>query len=141
MSKSPKASMALVQSCTHAYEHKEGWTEEPPSTVTKPNAPTRLVPAKPQEEEEKERQAPPEFFEAPPTQGYFYASNKDLVKSYNVFGGSDKNQTAESEPGGVRRQPPQAQATHPGAPGAPGGPVPQGMPYYPTGPASTLGKS
>ncbi len=28
--KSEQAAMALVHSCTHAYEHKEGWTDDAP---------------------------------------------------------------------------------------------------------------
>lgn len=86
--KSTKAAMACVQSCTHAYEHKEGWTDEPPSLVTKPNSQTRLIAA--EQQEVKDVEAPPEFYKPPPPQGYYYTSDRELVKNYNVFGAEGK---------------------------------------------------
>ncbi len=86
IAKSYQAAMAMVQAITHAYEHKEGWTDEPPpseSTIESQNM--HLVPG---EMHERDRDpASKEFFDNPPPQGYFYATSKDLVKNYNVYGG------------------------------------------------------
>lgn len=147
LAKSNKAAMALVQSCTHAYEHREGWTDEPPQVYDKNNAPTRLVPAASQEEKESAENAPPEFYQKPPPQGFFYASNKDLVKNYNVFGNEKEQKKTESEPGGRRQPapppqqpgPPQAGGQGMPPPGAPGGPMPPPV-FYPPPPRSVMGK-
>ena len=75
--------MALVHSCTHAYEHKEGWTdEEPPMDMHIRKRPEHLVPADPV----KQDNAPREFYDKPPPQGYFYANNKvnDLLKINHI---------------------------------------------------------
>lgn len=77
--KSNQAALALVHSCTHAYDHKEGWTDDAPTGEL---LNSRLVAADPA----PKKVAPPEFFEKPPAQGYFYTSNRDLIRNYNVFG-------------------------------------------------------
>ena len=98
--KSKDSAMALVQSTTHAYQHREGWRDDAPTTPDPRagNTQAHLVPADPAPQN---IEAPPEFFEKPPLQGYYYSSSKDLVKNFNVAGG--------------RRRPPGA------------GPVPPGM--------------
>ena len=85
ISKSNQAAMALVQASTHAYEHKESWTDDRPEVEN--TLPTRLIPAVPPPKAD----APPEFYTSPPEQGYFYASDKELVKNYNVMGGKKDN--------------------------------------------------
>ena len=69
--KSEKAAMAMVHAATHAYEHKEGWADDAPPTDAYPQE-QHLVAADPV----KPRDAPEEFYKAPPKQGYFYANNK-----------------------------------------------------------------
>ena len=63
--------MAMVHAATHAYEHKEGWADDAPPTDAYPQE-QHLVAADPV----KPRDAPEEFYKAPPKQGYFYANNK-----------------------------------------------------------------
>ena len=83
ITKSNQAALAAVQACTHAYDHKEGWTDDFPNTDGQHNSnESRLVAADPV----PVSTAPPEFFEKPPVQGYFYTSKKDLIKTYKVFG-------------------------------------------------------
>lgn len=97
LTKSNQAALASVQACTHAYEHKEGWTDEMPPGEVKQNGESRLVAA----DSTAVNKAPPEFFEKPPQHGYFYTSRKDLIKSYNVFG-DRRGGDAHSEPPGPR---------------------------------------
>lgn len=127
ITKSTKAAMALVQSCTHAYEHKEGWTDEPPQLSDKTNAPTRIVPAENQEERDSQENAPPEFYQKPPPQGFYYTSNKDLVKNYNVFGNEGTKERQAEGDIGVGRS------------GPPGAPLPPPVFYPPPPPASMMG--
>ena len=128
--KSNQAAMALVQSCTHAYEHKEGWTDEaPPAEVFQgdlvspnSNGTMHLVPAEPVNTET----APPEFYQQPPDQGYFYASNKQLVKNYNVFGGRQAPTTVPRPQGPTpaRLPPPGPRPAGPPLLAGPGSPPP-----------------
>lgn len=98
------AAMALVKSATHAYEHKEGWTEDEPDDIACPEGTAasggdrmRLLAADPQQH--KERDAPPEFYNKTPQQGYYYTPNKDLVKNYNIHGGGGPPRPALPPPG------------------------------------------
>jgi hypothetical protein len=100
--KSNKAAMALVQSCTHAYEHKEGWTDDSPPVEMHKTTDLHLVPADPIKHDE----APPEFFKRPPQQGYYYASGKNMVKNYNVFGNNPPPEPIPEEPPMRRTLPP-----------------------------------
>ena len=70
--------MAMVHAATHAYEHKEGWADDAPPTDAYPQE-QHLVAADPV----KPRDAPEEFYKAPPKQGYFYANNK--VSESNIL--------------------------------------------------------
>ncbi len=89
--KSEQAALALVQGCTHAYEHKEGWVEsEPPKelyqimeAMVDPDDPNTAVGSEDQLSDSR-----------PPREGYFYSSRDDLVKSFNVY-----------QPGQERMQP------------------------------------
>ena len=83
IAKSKAAAMALVQSCTHAYEHKELWREDAPPTEQFRSGEAHLVAADPSP---PAPDAPPEFYEQPPPQGYYYSSSKDLVRNFNVHG-------------------------------------------------------
>ncbi len=88
--KSETAAMALVQSCTHAYEHREGWTMGPPPSdddeENKP--PPSQVYAQPQKKKPVvERTATADFYMQPPKQGYFYTTDKNLVRKHRVFSG------------------------------------------------------
>ena len=104
IAKSNQAAMALVQSSTHAYEHKEGWVDEQPQMDGQGKLQARLIPA----EAAPKPDAPPEFYQKPPEHGYFYARDKNLVKQYNVFGGSKQNENqAETEQ--TPQQPPAQQ--------------------------------
>ena len=83
--KSNEAAMALVQSCTHAYEHNELWTNEQPPIEMLFHAETHIVPA---ERDNRDPKVGAEFYEKPHPQGYFYTSKKELVRNYNIAGDS-----------------------------------------------------
>ncbi|CAD5112919.1 DgyrCDS2126 [Dimorphilus gyrociliatus] len=94
ITKSDQAAMSLVQACTHAYSHKEGWTTElPPLDLMMrldnngPVSPrfntTRLIKA----DEIDSRKENPEFYEQPPEHGYFYANGDKLIRNFNIYNG------------------------------------------------------
>ncbi|XP_060081228.1 serine/arginine repetitive matrix protein 1-like [Ylistrum balloti] len=76
----------------------------------------------------KPRDAPPEFYEPPPTQGYFYSSEKAEAKTFNIEK-TDNKEPNPSPPMSERAHAPQfVPPTQPPAPG----PAPKPM-YMPAG--------
>lgn len=117
--KSDQAALALVQSCTHAYEHKELWTNDQPPTDLLFKNESHLFPAT---QFNRDPKVSCEFYQKPPKQGYFYSSRKDLVRNFNLSGDKPK------PPAQPQQQPP------PPPPLPPPGPPMMPLPPPPPGP-------
>ena len=111
MCKTKDSAMALVHSTTHAYQHRELWRDDAPQPVDARSdiGRTHLFPADPTP---ATLEAPPEFYDNPPLQGYYYSSRKDLVRNFNVAGGR-RRPAAGPVPPGMVMMPPQGPNTLP----------------------------